>query len=92
MPDQTLHQGPEIALRRSTIGQVWMGYMAADFRRHDATAKSLSAPDRQTYALEKAKLVKDHVSQAEADEVLNAFFWRCFEDDDEDEGDVTGEQ
>ena len=62
--------------------------MPIDFRRHDATAKNLSAPDRQRYASEKARLVKDRVDQAEADEVLNKFFWRCFEDDDEDEGDV----
>lgn len=61
--------------------------MAIDFRRHDATAKNLTAPARQAYGLKKAALMKAGVSQSEADEALNAFFWQCFEDDDEDEGD-----
>lgn len=60
--------------------------MPADFRRHDATARHLSAPDRQKYATKKAALTKAQASQADADEQLNAFFWQCFEDDDEDEG------
>lgn len=61
--------------------------MPTDFRRHDTTAKHLSAPDRQKYALKKAELIKARSEQADADEQLNAFFWQCFEDDDEDEGD-----
>jgi len=65
--------------------------VATNFRRHDITAKSLSAPDQQAYALEKAKLVKDRVGQTEADDVLNKFFWLCFEEDDEDEGDMSGQ-
>lgn len=61
--------------------------MAIDFRRHDATAKNLNPTDRQAYSLKKSALIKAGVSQVEADETLNAFFWQCFEDDDEDEVD-----
>lgn len=61
--------------------------MAIDFRRHDATAKNLTPPARQAYGLKKSALIKAGVSQDDADEALNAFFWQCFEDDDEDEGD-----
>jgi len=60
--------------------------MTTDFRRHDATARNLSAPDQEKYALKKAALLKGKVDQAGADEQLNAFFWHCFEADDEDEG------
>lgn len=60
--------------------------MTLDFRRHDATAKNLSPVDRNAYALKKSDLIKGRVQQAEADEILNTFFWQCFEDDDEDEG------
>ena len=60
--------------------------MPIDFRRHDATAKNLSVPDRQKYALRKGDLIKGQVKQTAADEQLSAFFWQCFEDDDEDEG------
>jgi len=61
--------------------------MLIDFRRHDATAKNLSVPDQQAYRSKKAALIKAAVGQDAADEALNAFFWQCFEDDDEDEGD-----
>ena len=61
--------------------------MPIDFRRHDSTAKHLSPDDRQKYAVKKAALIKAQAEQAVADEQLNAFFWECFEDDDEDEGD-----
>lgn len=61
--------------------------MPTDFRRHDATAKHLSADDRQKYAAKKAALIKGQAGQDDADEQLNAFFWQCFENDDEDEGD-----
>ena len=61
-------------------------YRVIDFRRHDTTAKHLPDLDRQKYALKKAELIKAKVEQAQADEQLNAFFWQCFEDDDEDEG------
>ena len=61
--------------------------MAIDFRRHDATAKNLTAPAQQAYRVKKSELIKAGRSQADADEALNAFFWQCFEDDDEDEGD-----
>ena len=60
--------------------------MTADFRRHDATAKNLSTPDRQKYVLKKAELIKARAGQADADEQINALFWQCFEEDDEDEG------
>lgn len=60
--------------------------MPTDFRRHDATAKNLSAADQQTYRTKKAALLRAQVEQSAADEQLNAFFWQCFEDDDEDEG------
>lgn len=60
-----------------------------DFRRHDTTAKNLTHPAQQAYRLKKAALIKAGVSQDEADTALNAFFWQCFEDDDEDEGDDT---
>ncbi|MHA6689167.1 hypothetical protein [Devosia sp. A449] len=60
--------------------------MSTDFRRHDTTAKHLSAADRQKYALKKAELIRLQAAQAAADEQLNAFFWQCFEDDEEDEG------
>lgn len=63
--------------------------MAVDFRRHDAMAKNLTSPDQQAYGLKKSAMIKAGVSQGEADEALNAFFWQCFEDDDEDEGDDT---
>ena len=59
--------------------------MLIDFRRHDATAKNLSVPDQQAYRSKKAALIKAAAGQAAADEALNAFFWQCFEDDDEDE-------
>ena len=62
--------------------------MTLDFRRHDATAKNLSPSDRQAYSLKKSELLKTRVTQAAADELLNTFFWQCFEDDDEDEGDT----
>ena len=61
--------------------------MLIDFRRHDATAKNLSVPDQQAYRSKKAALIKAGANQDAADEALNAFFWQCFEDDDEDEGD-----
>ena len=61
--------------------------MPLNFRRHDATAQNLTSPAQQAYAAKKAALIKSGVSQDEADEILNAFFWQCFEDDDEDEGD-----
>ena len=61
--------------------------MPIDFRRHDTTAKNLSVPDQQTYRSKKAALIKAGSGQDAADEALNAFFWQCFEDDDEDEGD-----
>jgi hypothetical protein len=60
--------------------------MPIDFRRHDSTARHLAAPGREKFALKKAELLKAKVGQAAADEQLNAFFWQCFEDDDEDEG------
>lgn len=63
--------------------------MTIDFRRHDATAKNLTSPAQQAYGLKKSAMIKAGVSQGEADEALNAFFWQCFEDDDEDEGDET---
>lgn len=63
--------------------------MAIDFRRHDATAKNLTPADRQAYSSKKSALIKAGVSQEEADEAINAFFWQCFEDDEEDEGDET---
>ena len=61
--------------------------MKTNFRRHDTTAQSLSALDRQAYAREKAALIADRAVQSDIDERLNAFFWKCFEDDAEDEGD-----
>lgn len=61
--------------------------MPTDFRRHDTTAKYLSDADRQKYAARKAALIKARAGQDDADEQLNAFFWQCFEDDEEDEGD-----
>ncbi|KKC35344.1 hypothetical protein WH87_17380 [Devosia epidermidihirudinis] len=61
--------------------------MPIDFRKHDATAKHLPDADRQKYTLKKAELIKAKVAQDAADEQLSAFFWQCFEDDDEDEGD-----
>ena len=63
--------------------------MAVDFRRHDATAKNLTPQAQQAYRLKKSALIKAGASQGEADEALNAFFWQCFEEDDEDEGDDT---
>lgn len=63
--------------------------MAIDFRRHDATAKNLTPPAQQAYRLKKSELINAGLSQGEADETLNAFFWQCFEEDDEDEGDDT---
>lgn len=63
--------------------------MAIDFRRHDATSKNLTSPAQQAYKLKKSALIKVGASQSDADEALNAFFWQCFEDDDEDEGDDT---
>ena len=62
--------------------------MPIDFRRHDATAKNLSALDQQAYRLKKAALIRAQAEQDAADEALNAFFWQCFEDDDEDEGEA----
>ncbi|MET3927783.1 hypothetical protein [Devosia sp. 2618] len=61
--------------------------MPIDFRSHDTTAKSLSPADRQKYAVQKAELIRARAEQSAADEQLNRFFWQCFEDDDEDEGD-----
>ena len=59
--------------------------MPLDFRRHDATAKNLLPPDQQAYRLKKAALIRQQADQDAVDEQLNAFFWQCFEDDDEDE-------
>ncbi|MEO8685843.1 MAG: hypothetical protein ABI414_13510 [Devosia sp.] len=61
--------------------------MATSFRRHDTTARHLSLADQQAYAREKAALIAAKADQDQADAKLNAFFWQCFEDDDEDEGD-----
>jgi hypothetical protein len=63
--------------------------MTIEFRRHDATAKNLTPTDQQAYRLRKSALQKAGASQDEADEALNAFFWQCFEDDEEDEGEAT---
>lgn len=59
--------------------------MAIDFRRHDAMAKYLTPSAQKAYGLKKSTLIKTGVPQSEADEGLNAFFWQCFEDCDEDE-------
>ena len=61
--------------------------MPASFRRHDTTARHLSPVDQQAYSREKAALIAAKADQDQADAKLNAFFWQCFEDDDEDEGD-----
>ncbi|MEO5808201.1 hypothetical protein [Devosia sp.] len=61
--------------------------MAIVFRRHDTIAQNLSSADRSSYARLKAALIARQTSQAEADSQLDAFFWKCFEDDAEDEGD-----
>ena len=61
--------------------------MPASFRRHDTTAHHLSPVDQQAYSREKAALIAAKADQDQADAKLNAFFWQCFEDDDEDEGD-----
>ena len=60
--------------------------MPASFRRHDTTARHLSPADQQVYAREKAALIAAKAEQDQVDAKLNAFFWQCFEDDDEDEG------
>ncbi|KKB86019.1 hypothetical protein VW29_04605 [Devosia limi DSM 17137] len=60
-------------------------FMPINFRRHDTTARHLSEPNRQVYARLKSSLIASKVSQEAADEKLNAFFWQCFEDDEEDE-------
>jgi len=60
--------------------------MPASFRRHDSTAKHVSLADQQAYARLKAELIAGNASQEAADTQLNSFFWQCFEDDDEDEG------
>ncbi|MET3900579.1 hypothetical protein ABIB57_004545 [Devosia sp. UYZn731] len=65
--------------------------MPASFRRHDSTAQNISPADRQAYARLKAELLAANIGQAEVDTKLNSFFWQCFEDDDEDEGEPEGE-
>lgn len=65
--------------------------MPASFRRHDSTAQNISPTDRQAYARLKAKLLAGNIGQEEVDTQLNRFFWQCFEDDDEDEGEPEQE-
>ena len=60
--------------------------MPASFRHHDTTARNISPADQQAYARLKAELTAANVSQEDADTKLNTFFWQCFENDDEDEG------
>jgi hypothetical protein len=65
--------------------------MPASFRRHDSTAQNIPASDRPAYARLKAELIAGNVGQDEVDTRLNAFFWQCFEADDEDEGETDEE-
>jgi hypothetical protein len=60
--------------------------MPASFRRHDSTAQNISPADRQAYSRLKAELLATNAAQQDVDARLNQFFWQCFEDDDEDEG------